>query len=200
MQIDVTEKIDGAIVTTREWAEEAGYRSPDSSAPESMSERARNVARVLSVSSFGCQDRNVKALLEAVLGEKLPDHRRHHFYCYENPSAGFKQGTILVPADPRQEGGEGRPGMMMRVSKNGNVGLRYSNGEYASQYHGLPAVRPATEQEIRDYFAEFYGLQVSPFDTIEEPDETSEEPDFEDPFANATTGLRAVRWVGSTTA
>lgn len=171
MQIDVTDQIDKAIAATAAWADDVGFQAPEAAGAEVFSKKARDVARILSASEFGCQERQVRALVEILIDEKLPAFTRGKAFDYANPGAGFRQNTVLVPLDYRYEGGVGRPGLMLRVSKSGNVGLRLSNGEMSAQYHGLSAVRPATEQEIRDYFAEFYGLQISPFDTIEEPEE-----------------------------
>lgn len=170
MQIDVTERINEAKRLTREWAEQAGYKAPIPEPEHKISDKARNVRRVLAVSDFGCQARNVHALCEALLGEGIPGAPKRPFAEYLQ-SVPFAIGSVLVPTQP----GDDRPGLVTRTSHNGNAGLRLSNSELHQKHWKQRDLRPATDEEIEAYFAEFFGVAINPADVPEVADEPVDE-------------------------
>lgn len=175
MQIDLTERIDAAKRLTREWAERAGFKAPprdDDAAP--LTKRAADVRRILMVADFGCQERHVHALIEALLGERIAVPMRDVSADYLSKEP-FVIGSILVPVIH-----EARAGMVVRLSGSGNAGLRKSSGALCDSHYQQRNVRPATDDEIDDYFAEFFGLRANPADEPQVAGETITE--FEAPF------------------
>ncbi len=170
MQIDVSERITESKRITAEWASAAGYKQPEPEPKEEISERVRNVRRVLGVSSFGCQDRNVHMLCEALIGEKIPMPKKRDMAEFLN-AVPFAVGSVLVPVD----GTVPRPGIVTRSSVRGNAGLRWSNGDMHPQYSSQRNVRPATDEEIDTYFAEFFGVEINPLDASNPMDDEIEE-------------------------
>ena len=164
MKIDVSERINEAKSITAAWAEKAGYQKPEPETLEAISGRARDVRRVLSVSNFGCQERQVHALCEALLGEKIPEPKRRTMAEYLE-RVPFAIGSVLVPV---VDGTSDRPGVVSRVvsrvASTGNAGLKMSNGCVSDRYSSQRNVRPATDEEIETYFAEFFGLAANPLD------------------------------------
>ena len=161
MQIDVSKQIEDTAALTSEWAIRSGYIAPPEDSEDKVSTKAINAMRVLSVSDFGCQQRNVHALISAILGEKLPALKTvdAEYLTACNPPVG----AVLLKVKTRGEYTP-RAGRVTRVSKNGNVELRYSNSATSEQCFNLKDVRPATLSEIKTYFSEFYGLSVNPDD------------------------------------
>lgn len=158
MHIDVTERIATAKRLTAEWADRAGYKKPVPDAIEPLSKRANDVRRILSVANFGCQERHVHALMEALLDERIPvpDRAVSVDYLAREP---FVIGSVLAPVN-----GEVRPGVVVKLSQSGNAGLRKSNGELHQNHFQQHSIRPATDEEIDEYFAEFFGLSTNPAD------------------------------------
>lgn len=174
MKIDVTERIATAKRLTAEWAERAGYKKPPPDSIEPLSKRANDVRRILMVADFGCQERHVLALMEALLEERIPVPVRNVSvdYLAREP---FVIGSLLVPVQY-----DARPGLVVKLSQSGNAGLRKSNGELHQNHFQQHSVRPATDDEIDEYFAEFFGLRTNPAD---EPQVDGEQVgDFETPF------------------
>lgn len=155
MQIDVSERIDTAKRITREWAERAGYKQPLPDADEPISKRANDIRRILGASSFGCQERNVHLLVEAIIGEKIPEPKRKVMAEYLE-RVPFAIGSILVPVRIDE-----RTGIVTRTSQAGNAGLRKSNGEMHNSHYQQNDVRPATDEEIEAYFSEFFGVSLN---------------------------------------
>lgn len=158
MQIDVTDRIETAKRLTAEWADRAGYKKPLDDGETDLSPTARNLRRILSVSDFGCQTKNVHALLKVLIGEDFPApvQRRMADYLNREP---FAIGSVLVPISYDQ-----RAGIVTRVSGSGNAGLRKSNGEMHNNHFQQSDLRPATDEEIDAYFAEFFGVANNPDD------------------------------------
>lgn len=168
MKIDVTERVEIAKRLTREWAERAGYKQPAKDDVE-ISKKANDLRRVLSVSDFGCQSRNVRALLEVLIDEKIPEPERSTAdYQFREP---FVTDIVLVPLRAGS-----RAGLVTRVSGPGNAGLRSSNGSLQEQHYQQYDVRPATDEEIETYFAEFFGLVANPDDAPGAIDTSDEIP------------------------
>ena len=158
MQIDVTERIATAKRLTSEWAERSGYKNPIPDAAEPLSKRANDVRRILAVANFGCQERHVHALMEALLDERLPMPKREVGADYLSREP-FVIGSVLVPVNFDE-----RSGLVVKLSQAGNAGLRKSNGELHNNHFQQHSVRPATDEEIDDYFAEFFGLRTNAAD------------------------------------
>lgn len=174
MKIDVTERIATAKRLTSEWAERAGYKKPLPEDDIVLSKRANDVRRILAIADFGCQDRHVHMLMEALLGERLPAPTRAVSvdYLAREP---FVIGSLLVPVQY-----DSRVGLVVKLSQSGNAGLRKSNGELHQNHFQQHSVRPATDEEINEFFAEFFGLQTNPAD---EPQIEGERVEgFEAPF------------------
>jgi hypothetical protein len=167
MQIDVSAQIETAKRLTREWAERAGYKQPLEEPAVEMSKRARDCQRVLAASSFGCQDRNVHLLIEAVIGEKIQMPKRREMVDYLSRER-FAIGSVLVPANSYDMRAT-RAGLVVRVSGSGNAGLRMSSGEMHTNHYQQHDLRPATDEEIDAYYSEFFGLSVNPADVADEP-------------------------------
>lgn len=161
MIIDLTDRIKEAKAATAAWATEAGFVAPPSpEAEEQSSKRARDIARILKASSFGCQQRNVKLLVEAITGESIPYEEKSRRFTYENVAVGCHVGTIVVA-----EHTTGRAGMVMRLSQGqGRPGIRYASGEVEGHYPDIRDIRPATEDEIEQFFSDFFSLSASAFE------------------------------------
>ena len=171
MEIDLSEIVERAKTKTREWATASGYIPPDEEKADPLSQKARNVQRILQASHFGCQQRSVHLLVEELLGEKLPLCDGRPLVQYENPRHGVKPGIVVVPVRPNAGHGHpepDRPCLVGRVSEKGNAGLRESSGNLLSQYLGIHDIRPASDAEIDQYFSEFFALSVNELD--EAPD------------------------------
>lgn len=163
MQIDVSAQIEKAKRLTSEWAERAGYKRPPEDAEVAISKKANDLRRVLAASSFGCQERNVHALLEVLIDEKIPPVKKRDMVDYAAREP-FSIGSIMVPVNVYDGTQYARPGLVTRLSQSGNAGLRKSNGEMHNNHYQQNDLRPATDEEIDAYFAEFFGLAVNPAD------------------------------------
>lgn len=167
MKIDVTARIADCIRLTEEWSAAAGYKQPVPPV-EAASKKANDLRRILAVSDFGCQQRNVHAILEAIIGEPIP-------FVENKPSADYVQrvpfavGSCLVPVGHHEQ----RPGVVNRLSARGYAGLRKSNGELHNNHFQQHDLRPATPAEIEAYYSEFFGVTLNPADAVE-PDAASD--------------------------
>jgi len=175
MQIDVTKRVDAAKEITRAWADRAGYQKPpEADANSQISEKAKNLRRILGVADFGCQERHVHAICEVLLGEKIPSTPRKGFADYLRAER-FTIGSVLVPVNVNNEP---RAGLVTRLSGSGNAGLRMSNGAMHNNHFQQRDLRPATDQEIDEYFSEFFGQTVHPDDAASATESMDEEIPF----------------------
>lgn len=180
MQIDVTEQIETAKRLTNEWAERAGYLAPDDTDADALSQKARDLQRVMNVSSFGCQQRHVHKILEILIGEQFPIDDRPRLVDYQRVEP-FQIGSILVP----MREGSSRPGLVTRVSQSRNAGLRLSNGNGHQQHWSQHDLRPATDDEIETYYLEWFGIETNPADvgpTDDDMPNTLDDDELEHPF------------------
>lgn len=166
MIVDVSAQIENAKIATKSWADRAGFKAPDA-VPENISKQASDIRRILAVSDFGRQARNVHSLCEALIGESIPIPEKKVGVDYEE-RVPFKIGSVLFPVR------SGRVGLVVRVSQSRNAGLRLSNGEIG-KYYSQSEVRPATDDEIDQYYREWFGLIVN------EADREAPEPEVDDP-------------------
>jgi hypothetical protein len=180
MQIDVSAQIETAKRLTREWADRAGYKRPPEETEALISKKANDLRRILAASSFGCQERNVHALLEALIDEKIPLATKRALVDYAAKEP-FAVGSILVPANVYDGSQYARAGIVTRLSQSGNAGLRKSNGEMHNNHYQQNDLRPATEDEIDAYFSEFYGISVNPADVPPVETEAEDYPVSPDP-------------------
>lgn len=170
MIIDVAERIAEVKAITAKWASDNGYVPPVDEPKSDLSDLGRNLKRILDASDFGCQQRNVAAILSAISGDKIKVDERHEAKAEYLASAnGFPFNLALVPVQNAPYGDALRTGLVCKTSASGNAGLRLSNGEMAQQHYRRESVRPATGADIEQYFREFFGLEQSPRDV--EPEE-----------------------------
>jgi hypothetical protein len=187
MQIDVTERVESAKRLTRDWADRAGYLKPAEDDEPEYSKKARDLARILGTSSFGCQQRHVHALLEVLTGEKIPAPTSPVLADYRSKEP-FVVGSVLVPVSGPYGAHDLRAGMVVRRSEKGNAGLRKSNGEMHGAHYPQQNLRPATDEEIDAYFAEFFGLAVNPADEPPPPEEIPDEVTVPQPYSDPFDG------------
>jgi len=173
MIIDVAQRIAEVKAITAQWALDNGYVPPAEEPEIELSEMGRNLKRILDASDFGCQQRNVAAILSVISGDKIKVDNSHEARAeYLGSPTGFPFNLALVPIANAPYGDAMRTGVVFRTSSSQNAGLRQSNGQMAQQHYRRESVRPATEQEIEQYFREFFGLEQNPRDVEQSEMET----------------------------
>jgi len=154
MQIDLTGQIAGVKQATKAWAERVGYTPPLPTPELTLSTKARNVVRVLEVSSFGCQQESVRALCAVLLDEELPKPKRHlpESFLYAH-GGSIELGIMLATVD-------NKVGFCYRKSASGKYVLRLSDWSDLGRTLRISDVRPASDDEIDSWFSEYFSVHI----------------------------------------
>ena len=162
--MDIEDRVKSSVVTTQAWAKASGYREPgEEGGASKMSQKARNCQRIINKSDFGCQQRNVALLVSAMIGEEfdVASSRSHQSGpCEYLKPLPPKEGVALAYVGETNSFGHqmdhGAVGMYCHISANGNAQIRMATGEINGQHLNFSFLRPATEEEISTYYADFY--------------------------------------------
>ena len=177
--IDIDAITQAAISKTEVWANEAGY-VPVPQSDVSLSPKARDLARILRASNFGCQQRQVRLLVQTIIGETLPDTAPAPVNY--RPGAKLVPGVFVATTHSVGDVEPGRVGEVVNLSKQGNAALRLSNGFPTSSHRKIEHLRPASSAEIERYFAEFYRLELNPDDQARQAEMLADADASEMPF------------------